>query len=123
MVSIKTKRFMLFFLGCIPMRLLFVYLIKQMPIHYLPYCGIIGIIIGLSFLWLYAFKNKTADSQLAWAGEPYIWWNKLRIIHGLLYISFGLVAIQKYRSCAVVILLVDVIIGLLAWINHHNILC
>jgi hypothetical protein len=118
-MEIKTKRFLLFLLGCIPMRLFFVYLVKHIAVKYLPYLGVLGLIVGISFLWLYAFGNKAADGQLAWAGEPYIWWNSLRIVHGLLYLGFAATAFTKQRDYAAGFLLTDVTVGLVAWLIHH----
>ena len=119
MNDIFIKRAMLFLLGCIPMRLFLVFLVKTIPVYYLPYLGFIGLLMGLSFLYLFFFGNKLADGQLSWTGEKYIWWNQFRIFHGLFYLLFAFFAIQKQQTYAWQTLLLDVIVGVTAWATHH----
>ena len=119
MDNIFRKRAALFLLGCIPVRLLFVALVKNTSLDYLPYLGYIGLLIGISFIYLFFVGNKIADGQLAWTGEKYIWWNQLRIFHGLFYILFGIFAIRKQQTYAWQILLLDVLAGLGGWTTHH----
>ena len=119
MNDIFIKRAMLFLLGCIPMRLFLVFLVKTIPVYYLPYLGYIGLLMGLSFLYLFFFGNKLADGQLSWTGEKYIWWNQFRIFHGLFYLLFAFFAIQKQQTHAWQTLLLDVILGVTAWATHH----
>ena len=117
--DIFKKRAALFLLGCIPMRLLFVALVKYIPLDYLPYLGYIGLLIGFSFLYLFFVGNMVADGQLAWTGEKYIWWNQFRIFHGLFYLLFGFFAIRQQQTYAWQALLLDVLLGLAAWTTHH----
>jgi hypothetical protein len=119
MNDVFKKRAALFLLGCIPVRLLLVAIVKNISLKYLPYLGYVGLVGGLSFIYLFLFGNKTADGQLAWTGEKYIWWNKFRVLHGLFYILFAIFAIRKQQAYAWKILLLDVLVGLSAWINHH----
>ena len=118
-MDVFKKRAALFLLGCIPMRLLLVGLAKNISLNYLPYLGYIGLVMGISFFYLFLFGNKIADSQLAWTGEKYIWWNNFRVIHGLLYILFAYFALRKQQSYAWKVLLLDVFVGLGDWVNHH----
>ena len=117
--DIFKKRVGLFLLGCIPIRLLLVFLVKNISPEYLPYLGSIGLLMGLSFLYLFLFGNKLADGQLAWTGEKYIWWNQFRIFHGLFYLLFAFFAIRKQQTFAWQTLLLDVLVGLVAWTTHH----
>jgi hypothetical protein len=117
--EIFQKRAALFLLGCIPMRLAIVYIVKNMPLDYLPYLGFVGLLVGLSFIYLFIYGNKTADGQLAWTGEKYIWWNQMRVFHGLFYILFGIFAIRHQQTYAWRTLGLDVLVGLGAWIKHH----
>jgi len=117
--DIFRTRAALFLLGCIPMRLLFVALVKYIPLAYLPYLGYIGLLIGFSFLYLFFVGNTLADGQLAWTGEKYIWWNQFRIFHGLFYLLFGFFAIRQQQTFAWRALLLDVLVGLAAWTTHH----
>ena len=115
----KTRRIIVFLFGCILTRSILVYLAKTLDKKYVKIMGYIAIPIGLSFMYLYFVGNKTADSQLEWLGDKKIWWNNLRPVHGLLYLLFALFAIKE-NEYAWVFLLIDVVIGLLGWLYHHN---
>ena len=116
---LSNKRIIIFLFGCIGIRLLLVLLAKYIDTKYLPYMGIIALLIACSFLYLYFFGNKTADSQLQWLGDKMIWWNQLRIVHAMIFILFAIYSIQK-KSYAWILLLIDVFIGLSAWLLHNN---
>ena len=107
------KRFTLFLLGCIPVRFLFVYIAKNIPINYLPLTAPITLIMGLGFFSTFFSEKKTGSTfnQIAW-------WNNLRPIHGLLYILYSYYAYKK-NSDAYKILLFDVIFGLLSFFIYH----
>ena len=107
------KRFTLFLLGCIPVRFLFVYIAKNIPINYLPLTAPITLIMGLGFFYTFFSGKKTGSTfnQIAW-------WNNLRPIHGLLYILYSYYAYKK-NSDAYKILLFDVIFGLLSFFIYH----
>ena len=107
------KRFTLFLLGCIPVRFLFVYIAKNIPINYLPLTAPITLIMGLGFFYTFFSGKKTGSTfnQIAW-------WNNLRPIHGLLYILYSYYAYKK-NSDSYKILLFDVIFGLLSFLIYH----
>lgn len=109
------KRIFLFLVGCIGLRSLFVYLAKTLDPKYLPMMGALALIpaIGFSYLFI-AGKRKTGAEVF---GEK-IWWNGLRPVHALLYFAFAAAAITK-KSWSWVFLLVDVVIGLSAFIAYH----
>ena len=100
------KRFTLFLLGCIPVRFLFVYIAKNIPINYLPLTAPITLIMGLGFLYFF-FTGKEKGATF----NQVAWWHYLRPIHGLLYILYSYYAYKK-NSDAYKILLFDVILGL-----------
>ena len=52
------KRFLLFLLLCIPIRIIFVLVAKTINKKYLPYCGYIGLIISIGFAYIYIFNKK-----------------------------------------------------------------
>ena len=52
------KRFTLFLLGCIPVRFLFVYIAKNIPINYLPLTAPITLIMGLGFFNTFFSEKK-----------------------------------------------------------------
>ena len=109
------KRFLLFLLLCIPVRLLLVYIAKTIHNKYLPYLGWILLIPAIGFLYIYGSNSRKTGAEVF--GNK-IWWNDLRPIHGLTYLIFSILAINKYEK-AWIILLVDVLLGLLAFFIHH----
>ena len=52
-MNILQKRFFGFLLACIPLRLLFVYIAKNISIGYLPYLGLVAVIPAIGFLIIY----------------------------------------------------------------------
>ena len=93
MLSQLHKRFMLFLFLCIPSRLLIIYLGKKFETGkkiYRILLSLVTFIIGLGFLKIYFFGSKIADAQLEWAGVETVWWDNLRIAHGVCYIFFSI---------------------------------
>ena len=110
------KRIALFLFGCIPTRLAFAAAAAYSPISYLPYLGLISLMISIGFLYLYFSGKRTTGPETQ--GAP-IWWMPFRIIHGLLYLLFALLAFNKVKN-AYIVLLIDTFIGLLLFINNHK---
>ena len=110
------KRFLLFLGACIPARLLFALLAKKTPLKYLPYLGYIALLPALGFIYLY-FSGKR-QTGIETQGAP-IWWTKIRILHGGLYLSFAIAAINRMAS-AYKFLLADVALGLILFLWHHS---
>lgn len=110
----KMKRMALFLIGCIGTRLALVWLAFTYPM-YLPYMGMIAIIPAIGFLTIYFGGLRKTGAEVF--GDR-IWWNDLRPIHGMLYALFALLALQRNRW-AWIILLIDVLIGLIAFTMHH----
>ena len=114
-----TKRLLMFLIGCIGSRSALALLTKIINPIYLPSIGYIGIAIAIGFFYVYFIGSSKADAQLEWAGDKKIWWDKLRAVHGLNYLIFGILAINKNEH-SWKILAIDVIIGLGAWLIHHG---
>ena len=110
------KRFLLFLGGCIPARLVLTALAKYSSLHYLPYMSIITLPIALGFIYLYLTGQRTTGIETQ--GAP-IWWMPFRIIHGLLYLLFSVLAIMRYKN-AYMILLADTLLGLGLFLHHHT---
>jgi hypothetical protein len=114
----KSKR--LFFLGCVPVRLLLVYiayaLLKNSNKTLLYAFVAITLAIGIGF-WVIYLKGwrKTGTETF---GQK-IWWNALRPVHGSIYLLFSLAALLGYRD-AWVLLLADVCLGVVAELGHGN---
>ena len=113
-----TKIVLLFLVGCIGMRTVLALSAFFVNPEYLPYMGYVGLVVATSFFYLYMHGNKYADGQLKKYGEKMVWWNKYRPIHGVLYLTFGILAIGK-NNYSWVPLGLDVIVGLSLWL-HHN---
>lgn len=111
------KRFLLFLFGCIPTRLFFVYLAKNISLEYLPILGYISLIPAIGFIYLYLSGTRKTGAEV-FGGK--IWWDNLRPIHALFYFMFAYNAIQKSRG-AWLYLLYDVIFGLLSFLIFHYI--
>lgn len=119
-MEIQTKRFLLFLIGCIGTRSLLAYAAKKAPLVHLRYLGYLAIPIGLGFVYIYLFGSEVANKQLEWTGDKTIWWNDLRIVHGVNYLVFALLAMNKQHYSWIIIAL-DTAIGLIAWLVHHEI--
>lgn len=111
------KRILLFLFGCITVRLLLVLIAKYTDTQYLPYLGIIALLPALGFIIIYLFDLRKTGKEVF--GDK-IWWNYLRPVHACLYILFALLAFKK-NPLSWMVLLLDVLIGLLAFIYYHQI--
>jgi len=109
------KRFLAFLLLCIPVRISFVFISRNVDKKYLPYLGYLAILPAIGFAYIYIFgKRKTGAETF---GQK-IWWNNLRPLHSILYFIFVYLALKKSNN-AYIPLLLDVIIGLISFIIHH----
>jgi hypothetical protein len=111
------KRMLLFLVGCIGTRAFMVYIAKQGSILVKRILGIATLLMGLGFYIIYfgGYRKNGLETQ----GAP-IWWNDLRPIHGLLYLTFSyMVFFTNYTDSAWVVLLVDLLFGLLSFLVFH----
>lgn len=113
---IQQKQLLLFLLGCIGVRLLFVTLAKNIDPNYLPYLGYAALAPVIGWLYIYFISPRNTGPEV-FGGT--IWWNQLRPVHAALYSLFALYAIQK-KSYAYVPLLVDVTFGLASFLIFHK---
>lgn len=109
------KRFLLFLIGCIGTRSLFVYIAKTTPIKYLPLLGYLALLPTIGFIYIYITGSRKTGAEVF--GEQ-IWWNDLRPLHALLYGLFAYSAITM-KPFAWKFLLLDVIIGLTTFLTYH----
>ena len=110
------KRFFLFIFMCIPIRLLLAYSIKYVKPGHLKYIGLISFIIAGLFILSY-FNFNPRKKMGAFGGN--IWWNDMRAVHGCVYLLFSLFAIKQNIN-AWKILVIDIIIGSLAFFKHYK---
>lgn len=115
-ISSIQKRFMLFLGGCIPMRLLLVLLAKYGNKIILQVMGLFAIVIGLGFMIIYIGNYRKTGME---TGGDVIWWNNIRPVHAFLYLFFAWSVFYGYTNKSWHILLLDVIIGLIAFIIFH----
>lgn len=109
------KRFLLFLIGCIGLRTLFVYIAKTIKPKHLPILGYIALIPAIGFSYIYLTDSRKTGGETF--GQK-IWWDNLRPIHALLYFIFAYMAITKDHR-AWTVLLLDVALGLTAFIIYH----
>ena len=114
MLSFK-ERTLLFLFVCIGSRLLFAIIAKNINVDYLPYLGYIALLPAIGMLYIYVTGSR--DYGVEAGGK--IWWNCLRPVHSLLYFLFAYNAINKNKDIAWKFLLLDVTIGLGAFINKR----
>jgi len=109
------KRFLVFLFGCIVVRFLFVVIAAKVNKKYLPYLGALSIIPAIGFIYIYlgGYRRKGGETF----GQK-IWWNNLRPVHAILYLTFAYLAINK-SSQSYKPLLIDVLIGLLSFLIYH----
>lgn len=112
-------RMLMFFGGCITTRLILVYLAFTFAYNkpqYLQWMGYIAILPALGFTIIYLGGYRKTGAEVF--GER-IWWNDLRPVHATLYAVFAYLAITKNKH-AWKVLLMDVVIGLIAFLVHHR---
>ena len=84
------KRFLMFLIGCIGVRTLFVIIAKYINTKYLKYLGYIALLPAIGFMYIYLTGSRKTGAETF--GEK-IWWNDLRPIHSILYFLFAYNAI------------------------------
>jgi len=109
------KRFLMFLIGCIGVRTLFVIIAKYINTKYLKYLGYIALLPAIGFMYIYLTGSRKTGAETF--GEK-IWWNDLRPIHSILYFLFAYNAILG-NTYAWIYLLVDVLFGLISFLIHH----
>jgi len=108
-------RFFLFLVGCIGSRLAFTAVSAFASGWLLTLLGLVALIPV--FGWFYIIFIGKRDTGLEVLGDK-IWWKNLRPIHMLLWGFFSYLAITGNRK-AWLVLLVDTLFGLSAFLGHH----
>ena len=109
------KRFLMFLIGCIGVRSLFVIIAKYVNTQYLKYMGYIALLPAIGFIYIYLTGSRKTGPETF--GEK-IWWNNLRPIHSILYFLFAYNAINGNKQ-SWIYLLVDVLFGLISFLIYH----
>ena len=111
------KIFLMYLIGCIGLRSIFVIIAKYINIKYLKYLGLLALIPAIGFIYIYLTGSRKTGAEVF--GKK-IWWNNLRPIHSILYFLFAYNAIIGNKE-SWIYLLVDVLIGLISFLLHHYI--
>jgi len=104
--------------GCLTSRLLLIgiaYHVLHKHTKYSNFLALFALVIGIGFWSIYLTNSRQTGRETF--GEK-IWWNQLRPVHGTLWIAFAILAFKK-KSWAWMLLLVDMVIGLIAFTKHH----
>jgi len=109
------QRFLLFLIGCIGTRSLFVIIAKNINAKYLKYLGYLALLPAIGFMYIYLTGARKTGAEVF--GEK-IWWNNLRPIHSILYFLFAYNAIIGNKQ-SWIFLLVDVLFGLISFLVYH----
>ena len=110
------KRFILFLFLCIPARIGLSLLAKKLKERKLQIMGLILLIPAIGFLTIYFSNIRKVGAEVF--GDK-IWWNDLRLLHGLLYLTFCVCALLK-NTKSWLILMLDVYLGLYSFFVHHH---
>ena len=112
------RRYLLFLVGCMGSRYGLSYIsYKYEELN--KYIGIFTLIAGIGFLIIYFGKYRKRGLE---TGGELIWWNKLRLIHGTIYLLFSYIVLIHNR-CSIKpssLLLLDATIGLVSFIYYHS---
>lgn len=115
---------------CIPIRLILVYFVYNLHsrlsgnvvskslCQYRLWTLVFLTVIGFGFLTIYHFGLR--KTGLETGGRP-IWWDQYRPLHGFLFLLSAFL-LSRNHSLAYLPLLLDVILGLLVWTQHYQIL-
>ena len=113
-----TFRISLFFGVCVVARsllaLLAAWLGRLRSTKYLRIMGIVFLIPMFGFFIKHMSHNPSEIG--AFGGD--VWWNRMRLVHALLYRAFGVMAIAAIPQ-AYLLLILDVIIGTVATMHHY----
>ena len=109
------KRMLMFLIGCIGVRSLFVIIAKYINTNYLKYLGYLALLPAIGFIYIFLTGSRKTGPEVF--GDK-IWWNNLRPIHGFMYFLFAYNAI-KGNPFSWVYLLVDLNIGLVSFLIFH----
>ena len=110
------KRVALFLIGCLGTRLGFVYAAKNAGPRVLELLGALAILPAAGFFYLFLTNSRKTGPEVF--GDR-IWWNHLRPFHGTMYAIFAIMALFHIPN-AWIILLLDVLVGFLAFLQHHT---
>ena len=105
----------LFLFGCMGTRLAVTWMAWKASAPQLYAMGLVALAISVGFFVIWATGSRTTGPETF--GER-IWWNDLRPVHSALWGLFAWMALNGNHD-AWKVLLLDVTIGFLAWLQHR----
>ena len=114
-MDITYKRFAMFLLLCIPIRVLIAHKAMHASSSTLHRMGMAALVPAIGFMYIYLTGSRKTGGETF--GEQ-IWWNSLRPIHSFLYFSFAISAFNNSKS-AYKSLVLDVLLGFISFIHYH----
>jgi hypothetical protein len=115
MINAIKIRFFLFLFGCIGSRLAVTLISYFASGWFLTLIGFLALIPVIG--WFYIIFIGKRDTGIEVLGDK-IWWKNLRPIHMLLWGFFAYLAINR-NPMAYLVLLIDTLFGLSAFLIHH----
>ena len=76
---------------CIPVRLLFIYILKKLDKKYNQIISLLLFIQSFTFIYLYLNNLRLKAPE----GGGITWWHNSRLIHGVLYFASAVYTIQN----------------------------
>ncbi len=115
MLSDFHKRMLAFLIGCIGTRAAFAYTAAIVAPTILQLLGLLALLPVIGWFYIIFIGRRDTGPEVL-GGR--IWWQNIRIVHMLLYLLFAVMALMK-RTDAWIVLAVDVLFGLTAFLAHH----
>lgn len=107
----------IFLLFCLPARYLLARYTSTVPDAYTTLLGAALSAVGLAFLYLFLSGSRLNAPE---AGGGGTWWNRLRPVHGLLYLLAGITLVAGYpKEYAAAYLWTDLLVGLAAHASRY----
>ena len=114
-MNTKTRK-LLYTTVCIPLRFFVALCPLVVPDRLVQATSLFLGMIGLSFATLYFFSLRLKAPE----GGGVTWWNYLRPIHAETYMGAAYSLYTGKKTMATILLLVDTLIGIVAWSLLHE---
>lgn len=99
----------LYLLFCIPARIALAALPLMLGARHLETFGLLLLLAGVGFLWLYATNTRLSAPE---STTGTTWWAPLRVVHGALFVTAGLLVAGGNRTGAATALAMSLAVSL-----------
>ncbi len=99
----------LYLLFCIPTRIALAALPLLLSARHLETFGLLLLLAGVGFLWLYATSTRLSAPE---STTGTTWWAPLRVVHGALFVTAGLLVAGGNRTGAATALAMSLAVSL-----------